>query len=72
MEVNKQITIADLIKHLQTFPQDEPLWWYYDESGTFGQRTEMPGKFEDVKWKEKWKSWVEDYDKEAEKKVFVI
>jgi len=71
--MENQITIADLIKHLQTFPQDVPIFWYHDESGTYGQRIEMPGKFEDVKWNEKWNCWRDAFEESSStKKVFVI
>ncbi|MCK9154578.1 MAG: hypothetical protein M0P12_00540 [Paludibacteraceae bacterium] len=74
MSNQKQITIADLIKHLQKMPQDQLLWWYHDESGTYGQYSEMPGKIEDIQWSEKWKTWryFSKTGSGEKKKVFVI
>ncbi len=35
MKENTTLTVADIIKHLQTFPQNMEVWTTWDESGEY-------------------------------------
>jgi len=43
-----KITVADMIKHLQTFPPDMEVWTTWDESGEYWPAAEPQGRIDRV------------------------